>query len=144
MSGPSDSGKSHLMHLLLKHRKEIFTRDFGRILYCTNESGFHMRSAYLSKLRQECNSIEIEPGLPDFAANDLFINKDVHKLVLLDDLMMDIGNSKQMMELFLGDSHHHNITVVYSTQNMFLKSTYNVSINRNITHLALFKSNYLF
>ena len=64
IAGPSMSGKSHFLFLLVKHRHEIFTTQFHRIFYCIPAESYHQKQAYFEKLKKECNEIELILGLP--------------------------------------------------------------------------------
>ena len=54
---------------LLKHRSELFSTNFMRILYCVPEDAAHLHEKYIEKLQKEYKFIEIIKGLPQ--TNDI-------------------------------------------------------------------------
>lgn len=61
-------------------------------------------------------------------------------LLVLDDLMVEGGNDKEVLDLFTKHSHHRNITVVCLRQDMFLPGKYFKSISRNSHHIVTFRN----
>ena len=49
-------------------------------------------------------------GLPENLNDDSFIDTKYPSLIVIDDLMRDAMNSKEMCELFVEGSHHRNIS----------------------------------
>ena len=52
------------MYLLVKHRNEIFTTQFYRIMYCIPPESQHQKETYFQKLKKECREVELILGLP--------------------------------------------------------------------------------
>ena len=46
-----------------------------------------------------------------------------HAIVVLDDLMMEIGKSEELMSLFTRESHHKKLCIFYMWQDIFPKKT---------------------
>jgi hypothetical protein len=61
-------------------------------------------------------------------------------LLVLDDLMTEGGQDKELMDLFTKHSHHQNITVLYLCQDMFPPGKYAKSISRNVHYIIAFKN----
>ena len=61
-------------------------------------------------------------------------------LLVLDDLMAERGEDKELMDLFTKHSHHQNITVIYLCQDMFPPGKYAKSISRNDHYNIAFKN----
>ena len=61
-------------------------------------------------------------------------------ILVLDDLMAEGGNDKQVLDLFTKHSHHRNITVIYLCQDMFPRKKYAKTINRQAHYIVAFKS----
>ena len=49
-------------------------------------------------------------------------------------------NSARMHDLFVKDSHHASVSVIFTTQNHFSKGKYSTTITRNVSELVLFDS----
>ena len=58
----------------------------------------------------------------------------------MDDLMTEGGNDQEVLGLFTKHSHHRNITVIYSCQDMFPPGKYAKSISRNAHYVVVFKN----
>ena len=61
-------------------------------------------------------------------------------LLVLDDLMVEGGEDKELLNLFTKHSHHQNITVLYLCQDMFPPGKYAKSISRNAHYVIALKS----
>ena len=61
-------------------------------------------------------------------------------LLVLDDLMVEGGEDKELLDLFTKHSHHQNITVLYLCQDMFPPGKYAKSISRNAHYVIAFKN----
>ena len=59
---------------------------------------------------------------------------------MLDNLMDEGGNYKQVLDLFTRESHHQNITVLYLCQDLFPPGKYAKTISRNAHYLFIFKN----
>jgi len=59
---------------------------------------------------------------------------------VLDDLMAEGGEDKELLDLFTKHSHHQNITVLYLCQDMFPPGKYAKSISRNAHYIVAFKN----
>ncbi len=84
--------------------------------------------------------IEFHDGVPSEQTLDSFRQeKQAHGLVILDDLMEKICNSKTVEGIFTKGSHHKNITVVYVNQNLFCRGKSSRSITVNAHYIVLFE-----
>ena len=80
VAGPSMSGKSHFMFLLVKHRNEIFTTVFHRVMYCIPPESQHQKQTYYEKLKRECKEVELILGLPK---EENVLDNTLPKLILI-------------------------------------------------------------
>ena len=124
LAGPSKSGKTEFTLRLLKHVNEMFEDKFERIIWCYSE----LQTLDLPP------GTEMVKGLPDM--DELRQQASVPKLLILDDLMCDIGNV--LTELFTKGCHHLNMTVVYLTQNVFYGKQRTARLSAS--YIVLFKS----
>ena len=60
-------------------------------------------------------------------------------LLVLDDLIVEGGENKELLDLFTKHSHHQNITVLYLCQDIFSPGKYAKSISRNAHYVIAFK-----
>ena len=61
-------------------------------------------------------------------------------LLVLDDLMAEGGEAKELLDFFTKHPHHQNITVIYLCQDMFPPGKYTKSISRNAHYIIAFKN----
>ena len=81
------------------------------------------------EFKQECDD-SFYQSLTPFQAN----------LVVLDDQMSNMGNSKVLSKLFTEGSHHRNLTVIYIVQNLFDKGKSHRSVSLNSQYIVLLKN----
>ena len=74
----------------------------------------------------------ISPHLED----DSFLDVNSRNLIVLDDLMSDVGKDQRITDLFTKGSHHRNLSVIVLMQNFYEPKT--VTIRRNAHYLILF------
>jgi hypothetical protein len=119
---------------MLRKRKQLFNTDFYRIVYFVPPSNIQ------TDLKNICPKLEIISNLPK--GSDISGNK-LPKLFILDDLSKEILDYKNNFdEVFTKSSHHQSLSVIYTNQNYFSKSS-TLNIIRNCTHQVLFFPNEL-
>ncbi len=133
ISGPTGSGKTKFVERLLVERR--FTIDHNRIFWIYSE----WQPAYdaLQHLRPD---IVFKKGLGD--ENEFYngLSNMNHNLVILDDQMSSIGNSKTLSRLFTEGSHHRNLSIIYIVQNLFDKGRSHRTVSLNAQYFVLFKN----
>ena len=83
--------------------------------------------------------IHFHEGLPQTADLDTWYPPE-GGLLILDDLMEEGGNDKQVLDLFTKHLHHRHITVLYLCQNLFPPGKYAKTISRNAHYVVAFKN----
>ena len=63
-----------------------------------------------------------------------------HRLIIIDDLMEKVVDNLDMSLLFTQGCHHKNISVIFITQNLYLKGKHARTISLNTQYLVLFRS----
>lgn len=136
LSGSSGCGKSFLIHKLMINDNGLYPHQFDNIVYCYGVKTEAMKS--LEKHFKEI--LNFHEGIP----GDLIgiCSKGEHNLCVLDDLDEESFSSKDIAMAFTRWSHHHNFSIILSTQNMFSNGTKRLTLIRNATHIVLFP-NYL-
>ena len=87
---------------VIQHSKKMFQKPPMKIIYCY---GIH-QEAVKELERKYPNLVVTHQGLPNEKfIDDEFENVD-HGLIVLDDLIQEIGSSKEMANLFTRDVHH--------------------------------------
>jgi len=130
ISGPSQSGKSELIVQLIKYRNLVFEANFERIIYCQPSKLAHRPNLIFEKLRELFPSVELVSDLPDVSKLqlDLFSRAS---LVIIDDQMNAFLDSPEMFDLQTIQSHHFNISLIFTLQNYFGSSKYGKTLVRN-------------
>ena len=116
IAGPSKSGKTIFLKKLLKTLHLYVYPCPQRIIWCYGvENKEQMKS-----LRRCSRRIPIEffHGLPPSNFVDSMSSKE-RSLIVLDDLMREVGKDSEMSSLFTRQSHHKNLSVIFIIQNLF-------------------------
>ncbi len=131
VAGPSKAGKTIFTSKLLKHIDSLSTVPPLEIIWCYSEyqPNYHNLACEIPHLR-------LVQGLPDI--KELRKDTKTPRLMVLDDLMCDSANSKEIASLFTRGVHHWNISVVFIVQNIFFSGLRTARINAH--YLVLFKT----
>jgi hypothetical protein len=97
---------------------------FENIVWCHSENNtpHHLKNVILVK------------GVPEFETHE-----NAPTLIVLDELM-DSAYSTKVSQLFTKGSHHRNISVVLTTQNLFHQGPASRDILLNSTYIVVFKN----
>ena len=80
--------------------------------------------------------VEFVKGIPHDLEDEGYFNPDVKNLLVLDDLMTEVGKDQRIIHLYTRGSHHRNLSVITLMQNFFSSGTN--TIRRNYHYLVLF------
>ena len=129
--GPSGCGKTCFTESLLMDLEELFVNPSPTIHYCYGmwQDGFQdMKDA----------GVQFHKGIPETDRLKSWFPKG--GLLVLDNLMVEGGEDKELLDLFTKHSHHQNITVLYFCQDMFPPVKDAKSISRNAHYIVAFKN----
>jgi hypothetical protein len=98
----------------------------ARIIWCKGED-------QLLKLPE---TVEVHDGLDVIDE----IDGSEPTLLILDDLMQEAGDEKQVVNLFTKGSHHRNLSVIMLMQNMFHRGKFVRTMSLNTHYMVLFKN----
>lgn len=132
VSGSSATGKSTLIHEIIKNKNVMFKEPPVKILYLYS---------YWQKLYDTMNTVEFRQGLA--IKQNEFQNRSSdseHLLIILDDLMKETVSSGTIESIFSGESHHKNISIFFINQNYYFPGKYSLTIRRNCTYKVFFRS----
>jgi hypothetical protein len=131
------AGKSAFMLELVRHRAIVYDTTFKRVIYAIPHNSAHLHQDFLKNMKDACPELEVIEGLPDLTA--LHVTEDTTpKLMLIDDLMVEVLGSKDMLDLVCRDSHHTNTSVCISVQNIFHTSPHGRTFMRNCSEKVVF------
>ena len=130
--GPSGCGKTCFTEQLLTHHlDDLFVNPPPVVHYCYG--------AWQDKFKDMKKAgMTFHEGVPPSSQLKKWFPKG--GLLILDDLMEEGGNDKEVLDLFTKHSHHQNITVMYLCQDMFPPGKYAKSISRNAHYIVAFKN----
>ena len=131
VAGPSQSGKTRFVTNMILKSRDIIKPSPTKIVYC-----YSVWQQIYQKLLDSVDIIEFHEGLPSLNNID---SKD-NNLYIFDDLMDECGENKQILNLFTVGSHHKNCSVIFITQNIYLKGKYTRSMNLNSHYIVLFNN----
>lgn len=89
------------------------------------------------KIRKAFPTAELICGLPDVSKLNLDLDT-TPKCIILDDLMNDLLDSAEIVKLVSIQTHHSNITVIYTLHNFFANSKHGKTISRNLQYSVIF------
>ena len=126
VAGVSSSGKTTLVHKILKHRDVMYTRPVKKVMYCMS-----VDQPLYDEMRKDVEGLTFHRDVPTEADLDAFTDGSEHCLVVLDDLMEQVVRSVNAQNLFTKYSHHKHISVMFISQNIYAqgKCAHNVSMN---------------
>lgn len=133
--GMSGSGKSYLTRQILNHANGMFKKPTGRILFC-----YGVWQDLYNQMKKEIPLIEFHQGLPSSDEIYEWGASEGHKILVLDDLMIDAADKVEMAHLLCVGSHHYNITVIHLLQNIFHKGKAMRTAFLNCHYFILFPS----
>lgn len=133
LAGPTGSGKTVLLRELIGEWKRLI--DFSK-----TGNPKTLQVIWAHGISQDIHNVPIKnvnikynEGFPSL---DLIKQEKPH-LVVIDDLMNELGGDKDVSNLFTRVSHHNNVSVVFIVQNAFHqdKQMRNISLNCHYTIL---------
>jgi hypothetical protein len=141
VAGATNSGKTRWVYRLLRNVSEMFTLPTQHILYCY---GIY-QSPLFDEMKREIPGIMFHQGLPD--KEDLLglsgghqSQGQGHSILILDDLVQSVVNSKETEEMFTQHCHHMCVSVIFITQNLLTQGRNSRTINLNMHVFILLKN----
>ena len=110
LAGPSSCGKSMFTRkLLLDHSDKMFGASPGTVYYCYGawqDSFTDMKKRGIKFHEGVLSTTQLQTWFPN------------GRILVLDDLMAEGTQDKELLDLFTKHSHHQNITVMFLCQDM--------------------------
>ena len=135
VAATSGGGKTSWAIKLIKYREEMFPEEPPeKIMIC-----YSMFQPLYREIQKEIPTIIFKYGLP--TKEELMElsgdGEPKHSLLIIDDLMSQLSNSKEMEELFVTLAHHRKITCLFLTQNIFYQGKYARTISLNTWYFVI-------
>jgi hypothetical protein len=134
VSGPTCSGKTYFVKMLLQHCKTKISPPPERIMWLYKR----WQPLYDVIKTNVYPPVEFIQGIPLDLEQDSFIHPGTRNLVILDDLMSTAAKDSRINELFTEGSHHRNLSVIAINQNMYYNK--DPTQRRNCHYLVLFNN----
>lgn len=131
--GPSQVGKSQFCIRLLQHLEDLMVNCPQRVIWAYGVKN----SDQMDKIRQIKPDVEFVEGIPD---SSQFSDPTKPCLIILDDLMSDIGKNPQIAKLFTMDSHHCRASVIAIIHNLFNQEKFSRTLALNTHYNIIFRS----
>ena len=145
VSGPTSSGKTYFVRQLLENYNQMttFNGGSGGGRGCDKPEPINVLWSYgqeqnLFKVPMKDVRVQYLEGMIE--VEDLKRNGGVPNVVVLDDLMIEAVNNKEITNLFTRISHHLNISVIFIIQNLFVQGREVRNISMNAHYHILFKN----
>jgi hypothetical protein len=132
--GATQSGKTSFVLRLLEHSDVMFTEIPRRVLYCYGA----WQKAY--EALEKMGNVRMHEGVPNKGTIDEFSYDKQPTLLVLDDLLADIVNNKEVHHYVTVMSHHNNMGIIMLMQSIFPKGTYARNISLNCHYMILFSN----
>ena len=125
VAGMTGSGKTVWVQSLLQQAQTVIDQPPERIIWCYSQG----QPAY-TQLLMIIPTIEFVKGIPEYLDNDFYLDviRNIRNLIVIDDQMIEAGKENRIVNLFTKGSHHRNLSVIYTVQNLFHQGKGNRSI----------------
>lgn len=117
IAAPSGTGKTVFTKNILQHADGMFKNPPKQIYYC-----YTIWQPIYTEMQKDIQNISFFQGLPSMADLRDWGQEEGHKILVLDDLMMQGAESSELLHMMCVGSHHTNFTVIFLLQNIFHKS----------------------
>ena len=128
VAGPTSCGKTVFVNNLIKNSE----------LLLSNIDKLKVTWAYgqWQKSYEDTEGIDYFEGLP----SEEYLQDSKTNLLIIDDLMTELGNDKKLANLFTKGSHHMNISIIFIVQNIFHQAKYMRNVSLNCHYFILMKN----
>lgn len=131
----TSSGKTTFMRRLLEHKNDMFLPKLERVIYFYGQF-----QNEFNDMEKHMPFLEFEQGLPNHDRIIELSDPNKHTLFILDDLMSDCVDNKDIGHLFTRTSHHRKITVCLLSQNLYCQGKLARNINLNTQYMVLMRN----
>jgi hypothetical protein len=130
--GPTQAGKTEYVIKLLANKNSLFTPIPEKIYWAYGQKN----DKQMKKIQDVVPDIEFIEGCP----NTDHFDPNINNLLILDDLMDEMGKSQECTNLFTRGSHHKNITVIAIKHNLFDNGRFSKTQSLSGRYYGLFNS----
>ena len=135
VAGPTMSGKSTWIKELLINNVHLISPLPERILWI-----YKRWQPLYDELKSQIPCMEFIQGITEDIHSDSVIDSRKRTLLVIDDLMKDATQDKNICELFIEGAHHRNLSVICIMQNLFNKGKEQRTMSLNSQYIVLFRN----
>lgn len=133
ISGQTGCGKTQWVHRFLKNLPKMYSGDPpAQVLYC-----YGIHQDLFDHMERTIPNFYSKEGLPSKEEMNDFTRDKKHKLIIIDDLMHQVMENKEMELLFTQGTHHRCVSVFLITQNMYPGGKHARTIALNTWYMVL-------
>lgn len=133
VAGPSGSGKTVFVRNLLKYHLDMMTgvnKQLLDVIWCYG--------CWQDGYKEEVPNVNIK--YVDGLTSQSEIEEHRPHLIVIDDLMSELGGDKNLTNLFTKVSHHMNVNIIFITQNIFHHGKEIRTISLNCHYIVALKN----
>ncbi len=134
ISGPSNSGKSYFVKLLLEKGLNLISKKIENIVWLYD----CWQPLYDDVLK--LYDIKFVQGIPESLNDDDLLPVTKPNLLIVDDLMQQASANSELQRVFTQYVHHRNLSAIYIVQNLFVQGKSSRTISLNANYMILFKN----
>ena len=135
VAGMTGLGKTVWVQTLLQQAQTVIDQPPERIIWCYSQ----WQPTY-TQLLMIIPTIEFVKGIPEYLEIDSYLGVNTRNLIVIEDQMIEAWKDNRIVDLFTKGSHHWNLSVIYTVQNLFHQGKGNRSISLNSHYVVLFKN----
>lgn len=135
MVGGSGSGKTYLTRQILENADGMFEDPPSNMFICYSA----WQKAY-DEMKNNTKTLTFHHMLPDGDRLQDWSSMDGHKIIVIDDLLIDGCDNTDLLKMFCIGSHHNNVTIIFLVQNIFHKGKVMRTLSLQCHYIILFKN----
>lgn len=133
--GPSSSGKTVFTKSLLQNANATFEKPFSKMFYC-----YSIWQPIYDEMKSSIENIEFYKGFPDMDLLTEWGNLSGEKCLVIDDLLLEASDSKELIFLLTVGIHHYSLTLIFIFQSLYFKGKAMRTASLNCHYFILFKN----
>ena len=132
--GPTGCGKTELVFRIL-FLDDVFLPTPTKLIY-----HYGLWQNRFTEVEASDSKFEFVEGLPTHNDLPAAPSGTTHTVMVINDLMEEVSNSKTAMDIFTKHSHHRNMTVLFLVQKLYGRTHNTRVISQNAHIMVLFKN----
>ena len=129
--GARGSGKSEFTKQLLLNQEKYLDKPFSKIIWIYKHYQHKLFDPLIKKFGSQ---LELLDEIPNFESAE-----KQNTLLVLDDMILEVKDSKEILELYLS-GRHIGISIISLSQNMFIAGKHRISMDRNTDYIILMRN----